>query len=203
VVLHEPINLFAALFIGWFVAGLLAELPTRRPTEQRRAMLTPRTVAQFLPGFPKRVLIAATFSTLLVLTAAINVHEWSSLRRDGHDLGVGVPIAALVVSVALAVVSVAGMRRLAHKPFPVTEQEINVAETAIRTAASVRIAAGWSALQFITTMWVCSSVARVAISPWSTLANLLALLAFFGIVVAWTFVPTRVLRRQSHAITAP
>jgi hypothetical protein len=202
VVFQAKINILAGLFVGWFVAGLLAELPTRRPAEHRRAMLTPRTVDQFLPRFPKRVLMTAVASTLVALIAAIGVYGLSDLRNSTDEqLQFGIPLVAFALSITLAAVSVAGMRRLAYKPFPVTEPEINVAEVAIRTAASVRIAAGWGALQFIITMWVCSSIAGVARPTLETLANGLGLLAFFGIIIAWTFVPTRVLRQPRRAAT--
>jgi hypothetical protein len=202
-ILHERINVFAGLFVGWFIAGLLAELPTRQPAERRRATLTPRAVDQFLPRFPRRVLVAATSSTVVALVGATCVHQLARLRRHDENVGIGVPTAALLLSLALATVSVAGMRRLAYKPFPVTEPEINVAEAAIRTAASVRIAAGWAALQFIITMWICASVASVADPRWAMLANTLALLSFFGILIAWTFVPTRVLRGPHPTVTTP
>jgi hypothetical protein len=197
-------DLIVGLFIGWFIAGLVAELATKLPGSDRRgASLAPRRVGQFLPPFAKRVLVVAVSSSWAVAAVATVVAAVPTARRIGHArLPMEIPVSGIALSIALATMSLTGLRRLTYKPFPVSEPEIDAAEAAIRMAASVRIAAGWAALQFIITVWLATAGRLAARPPLTWLFNVISLMGIAGVIVAWTYVPTRVIRKRAPAVQA-
>lgn len=201
----DTVDLLTGLFVGWFAAGILAELaPGGRRREVRRvASLAPRTVDRFLPPFARSVLTTSSVGAALAVVFAVAVRTVDPLT---HRVKAPPPWPAIVLGGATAIlvslVATLGLRRLLHKPYPVDDRELDTAEYAIRTAAVVRVVAGWAALLCIVTFRLSLATLDGTRAPWSWAPGLLCLAGFFGIVVAWAWVPTRVVRRSQHRLGA-
>ncbi len=199
----ETVDLYTGLFAGWFAAGLVAELAPgrRRRGERRVASLAPRTVDRFLPPVARTVLTTSLLGAALAVVFAVAARTMDPL---GHRVKAPPPWSAIVLGGATAIlvslIAALGLHRLLHKPYPVDDSQLDAAEYAIRTAAVVRVVAGWAALLCIVTFRLSLATLDGTRAPWSWAPGVLCVAGFVGIVIAWAWVPTRVVRRTQHRL---
>lgn len=205
------LDLYTGLFIGWFLAGVIAEARSDARQgadavgrERRTASLAPRRLREFLPPFASRVLLVSGAALLLAGTTAIAPRAADGIRHAQQGLVSAESIgAASAVAICLTAIAALSLQRLVRKPYPVDDPELDVAEYAIRTAAVVRVAAGWAALLFVIAVRLGFAAAFSMRHPWSWGAHALWLASVIGVLVAWAGVPTRVVRRTRVRLGAP
>lgn len=183
-------NLLVALFIGWFVAGVLPELFVRnRPgTDVRAATLESRSIRRYVTSTAARWLAGSVALTL----AALLVRQTVTLRVAPTRADAAMLLSA---SVLLAIISTAAVRRIALRPQPAGGSHDLAVDEAIRGLATTRTISGWSALQYI----VAGYLAPKGSFPHAELVHTsIALAAIVGVIASWAWVPTRLVRQTER-----
>jgi hypothetical protein len=179
------LNGYVLLFAGWFVGGILAEVPVgrRRVGGVQVASLQPRTLSMYLSPGVAGWLVGWAVGTvgLLVVYGATE-----------SPLGTGRVVAALAGLAALTLLSVWSMLVIVRRPQPAAPPDIVAADDATRRAAIRRVAAGWGVVQ---------CMVSVAVGQWLSIgaeSNLVAnlgvaavYLGAVGVLATWLVVPTR------------
>jgi len=187
------LNGYVLLFAGWFVGGILAEVPVgpRRAGGVRVASLQPRTLSTYLSPGVAGWLVGWAVGTvgLLVVYGATE-----------SPLGTRRVVAGLAGLFALTLLSVWSMLVIVRRPQPAAPPDVVAADDATRRAAIRRVAAGWGVLQ---------CMASVAVGQWLSIgseSNLIANIGVaavyvgaVGVLATWLVVPTRL----SPPLTAP
>ncbi|MCO5328965.1 MAG: hypothetical protein M9961_02655 [Ilumatobacteraceae bacterium] len=182
----RSVNLYVALFIGWFAAGILPELFVRHrpPVPQRVADLQPRRPLRFVTSSARRWWLASVLTTVgaLLLGAAP-----TSPGPVHHDR-----LTVLVWMAVLAAVAVAAIVRITTRPQPAgTNVDIEV-DRIIRQAATTRAMSGWIVLQFIGSWYLVPT--RQLHGGWSVGATVVGVVATVGVLAGWAWMPTRMTR---------
>jgi hypothetical protein len=183
-------NLVVALFIGWFVAGVLPELFVRnRPGKGvRAAALELRSVRRYITPSAARWLVGSAALTI----AALLLRQTVTLRAAPSRADAAMLLNA---SLLLAIVSTAAVRRIAKRPQPAGGSDDLAVDEAIRGLATTRAMSGWSALQFI----VAGYLAPRGFFPHADLVhNTMGVISLIGVSASWAWVPTRLVRQAEH-----
>lgn len=192
------IPVVVSIAIGWLVAGLVAEMFGRRrrigPTVA--SLLTARDL---LSPAARHTILATSLTTVASVLLALATRWSPMVLRDGIDLPTPARIVAVVAaSSVLAAITWRGVRSIGQQPFPMTGNDLDLAEHAIRTASAVRVIASWSTLQLVSTGWLSWQTAQLTRSPFSWLPITLTAASFLGAAVSWWWMPTRMVRRRSR-----
>jgi hypothetical protein len=178
-------NGYAVLFGGWFIGGILAEVPVgpRRVGGVRVASLQPRTLSMYLsPGVTRWIgcWAGGTVGLLVLYGATVS----SPVTRR-----VAVVLAVLA---ALTLLSVWSMRVIVRRPQPAAPPDVVAADDAIRRAAVRRIAAGWGVLQCMAAIavarWLAAGSGSDVVAEIATAAEVVGAA---GVAASWLIVPTR------------
>jgi hypothetical protein len=118
-----------AMFSGWFVGALVAEVRVARvPFGPRRAAsLMPRSPAAYLSRAARALLPAATALSLAVGAAT------AIAALTGHEVHRVAALAWLVVTLTTAAAVHAMRRYILHRPQPVAPPDVTAADDAIRS----------------------------------------------------------------------
>lgn len=179
------VNGWAILFAGWFVGGILAEVPVgrRHVGGLRVASLQPRTLSRYLsPGVTGWLLgwAVGTVGVLAVYGAAVS------------PLGTRRVVGGAAVRAVVSMVSVWSMLVIVRRPQPAAPPDVVAADDATRRAAVRRIAAGWGVLQCIEAIvvgqWLSSGPGDDLVADVGVAACVLGLV---GVLASWLIVPTR------------
>ncbi len=194
------IPLVISICIGWLVAGLVAEMTGRRRRHEPM-VASLWTVNDLLSPAARHTIAATTLTTLVSIVLAFATRYSPMVLREGVLL----PTPARVFAVCAATLMLAGitwrgLHSIGRAPFPMAGTDVDLAEHAIRVASAVRVIAGWSALQLVSTGWLSWQTAELARSPFSWLPAALTVSSFLGAAVAWWWMPTRMVRRDRGAL---
>ena len=183
----RSVNLYVALFIGWFAAGILPELFVRHrlAASRRVADLRPRRPLRFVTPSARRWWLASLLTTAgaLLLGAA----PAAPGPADNDRLTV------LVWMAVLAAVAVAAILRITTRPQPAgSDLDVEV-DRIIRQAATTRAMSGWIVLQFTGSWYLVPT--RQLHGGWSVGAAVVGVVAMVGALAGWAWVPTRMTPR--------
>lgn len=187
-------NLVVALFIAWFVAGVLPELFVRnRPgRDVRAAALESRSVRRYVTPTATRWLAGSGALTLAALLVRQTVTRRVAPSRADAAL-------LLTASLLLAIFAAVAVRRIAKRPQHAGGSEDLEVDEAIRSLATTRAMSGWSALQFI----AAGQLAPRGFFPHADfLHNTISVISLIGVAASWAWVPTRIVR-QADRQSAP
>lgn len=179
------LNTVAVLFAGWFVGGILAEVPIgpRRVEGVRVASLERRTLSMYLSPGVARWLVSWALGNAALLVAYGAMDSPPGTWRVGGGFG------ALAV---LMLLSVWSMRVIVRRPQPAASVDVVAADDATRRAAVRRIAAGWGALQCMLTILVARQLtAGSGGDPTFLIGMTGEVVGVLGVVANWLVVPTR------------
>jgi hypothetical protein len=179
------VNGWVILFAGWFVGGILGEVPVgrRHGGGMRVASLQPRTLSMYLsPG------VAGWLGGWAIGTAGLLAvyGATASPRGTGRVVG-GVALLAVVAAVSLW-----SMLVIVRRPQPAAPPDVLAADDATRRAAVRRIAAGWGVLQCITAIvvgqWLSAGSGHDVAARFGAAGCALGVV---GVLASWLIVPTR------------
>ncbi|MGB8860135.1 MAG: hypothetical protein WCC60_12800 [Ilumatobacteraceae bacterium] len=179
-------NLAVALFIGWFVAGVVPELFVRnRPGGGvRAAALDSRGARRYVTSSAARWLVGSGALTL----AALLVRQTVTLRIAPSRADAAMLLSA---SLLLAIIGTVAVRRIAMRPQPAGGSNDLAVDEAIRKLATTRAVSGWTALQFI----AAGYLAPRGFFPHADLVHdTIVVISLVGVTASWAWVPTRVVQ---------
>jgi hypothetical protein len=179
------LNTYAVLFAGWFVGGILAEVPVgpRRVGGVRVASLDHRTLSMFLsPGVAHWLIGSAVGAVGLLVLYGATATPLATRRLVG----------GLAVLAVLMLLSVWSMHVIVRRPQPAAPPDVMAADDATRRAAVRRIAAGWGVLQCMVTVvvaqWLTTGPGSDVTAQVGRVAQVVGVL---GVAASWLVVPTR------------
>jgi hypothetical protein len=178
------LNTFAVLFAGWFVGGVVAEVPlgARHVDGVRVASLERRTLSMYLSPGIARWIVCWALGTLGLLVVYGLVAS-----APGTRVASGVAVLAV-----LMLLSVSSMRAIVRRPQPAASSDVVAADDATRRAAVRRIAAGWGVLQCMVTIVVARWLTIGAGGDFTAqLAKAAQAVGVVGVIASWLVVPTR------------
>jgi hypothetical protein len=202
-------NLYVVLFGGWFAGGILAELPVgrRRVAGTRSAVLVERRPSEFVSLLAKRLLAIAIGTTVLTIGLRVTSQTLTSgptsTERLSNDvvsqlISTQAVVGLLVLSAAIAAAAGLGMHSVVFRPQTTMPPDLLAADTAVRTAAVTRIAAGWIVLQFIIAGTILAGTSNS--EPLNWFSAFLVVVVLVGVLLGWAFVPTRILAPPQRAV---
>jgi hypothetical protein len=197
------ISLVISICIGWLSAGLVAEMTGRHRRRHEPTVASPWTPSDLLSPAARHTIAATTLTTILSIVLAVATRHSPMVLREGVSLPTPARVfAACGATALLAAITWRGLHSIGRAPFPITANDLDLAEHAIRVASAVRVIAGWSALQLVCTGWLSWQTAELVRSPFSWLPTALAGTSVLGAAVAWWWMPTRLVRRDQSTLLA-
>lgn len=191
-----------SICIGWLAAGLLGEMTGRRRRNEF-AVSSPWSVTDLLSPAARGAVAATSLVTALAIVLAFAVRHAPTALHEGIELPSPARlIASGVGSLLLALIVDRGLRSIARAPFPISGDDLDITEHAIRVASAVRVVAGWSALQLVDTAWLTWQTAHLVRPPVSWLPSALTVASVVGAAVSWWWVPTRRPKRDRSELVA-